>query len=664
MQKLVAGVLLLLLAFPVFAGGTGDTTKPQVMPEAKQEALKAPGKYKEAPALAEMVKAGKLPPVEQGRPQNPLVVKTVEKVGKYGGDWRVGHASGDLTHFERYAGYEGLIRWSPGWLGIEPNLAERWTVNDAGNEFTFYLRKGVKWSDGQPWTADDIVFWYEGIILNKGLTPAIPAWMRQGNQPAVVSKVDDYTVKFTFAKPNGLFLFQLAEVDQSQAVGRYAKHFFGQFHPGYNSKENVDKLVKEAGVTDWVKLMAAKGGPPQTGDYWRHSEKPVLHGWKLALAPGEKGATDQAIFERNPYYWKVDPQGNQLPYLDRIVISLVADNQVLVLKVLNGEIDMMDQYIATATNKPVFYDNQQKGGYHFFETTPTLTNTAMIQFNLAHPDPVKQKIFRDKNFRIGLSYAIDRKEIIELAFGGQGQPHQGGPRPDSPFWHEKLAKEYTEYDLAKANEYLDKVLPRKDAQGFRLLPDGKRLVITFEVDKSRAEFAEIFELLPKYWAKVGVEAVVKATDRTLWEVRVRDGIEFDATIHRFGGGAGMTVLTDPRYYFPYSNNSLFARTWQLWYNNPAGTGSGFKPEEPPAPIKQAMELYDKIKVTPDFEKQRQMMMQILDIAADQFYAIGISTEPNSYGIVKNNFKNVPKSMPWSWVYPHPAPDNPSQFFKE
>ena len=158
---------------------------------------------------------------------------------------------------------------------------------------------------------------------------------------------------------------------------------------------------------------------------------------------------------------------------------------MLVLKVLNGEIDMMDQFIATAANKPVFYDNQAKGGYHFFETTAPPANRGDYPLNLNHSDAVKRDVFHNKDFRIGLSHAINRKEIIELVFGGEGEPHQAAPRPDSPFWHEKLAKQYTEFDVTKANEYLDKALPKKDAQGFRLLPDGKPLTITCEIAKTR-----------------------------------------------------------------------------------------------------------------------------------------------------------------------------------
>jgi peptide/nickel transport system substrate-binding protein len=660
MKKVLIAALMLSLALTAFAGGKPEVSK-EVAPAA--EPARPAGKYNEAPQLAELVKAGKLPPVDQRLPENPKVVKVVDSIGKYGGIWHIGNVGANTTHYERYAGYEGLIRWTPDWSGYEPNLAERYEINEAGNEFTFYLRKGVRWSDGEPWNADDLMFWYEGIILNKELTPSVPSWLHQGKDVVKLTKIDDSTVKFTFPKPNGLFMFQLAEVNSVESICWYAPQYFGQFHPGYNSKENVDKLVKEAGVSNWLELMGAKGGPG--GDYWRNSEKPVLHAWKMKLAPGEAGATDRAVWERNPYYWKVDEKGNQLPYMDGIELVIVNEIQVLVLKALNGEIDMMDYFIGVPENKPVFFDNMKKGNYHFFTTTPTLTNTAMLQLNLNHRDPVKRKLFQNKDFRIGLSYAINRKEIIELIYGGEGRPHQGAPRPESPYYNERLATQYTEYDVAKANEYLDKVASKKDAEGYRLGPDGKRISVTFEVDKDR-EYFDILELLPSYWKAVGVEVNVRPMDRSLWEVRVRGtgGIEYDATIHKFGGGAGLTPLTDPRYFFAFDANSLYAKAWALWYFNRSGTGYSFEPEEPPEAMKRQMELYDQIKVTSDFEKQKALMKQLLDIGADNFWVMGTSTEPNQFGIVKNNFKNVPETMPWSWAYPHPAPSNPCQFYFE
>jgi peptide/nickel transport system substrate-binding protein len=219
------------------------------------------------------------------------------------------------------------------------------------------------------------------------------------------------------------------------------------------------------------------------------------------------------------------------------------------------------------------------------------------------------------------------------------------------------------YDTKLAGEYLDKAgLNRKDAEGFRLGPDGKRFVFTFEIDSGRSEFIDMSQLLQGYLKAVGIDAQVRTMDRSLWEVRVRQNAEFDATIHRFGGGIGQAALLDPRYYLPFSGNSFFAPAWQTWYNNPSGTGSRYKPEEPPEQVKQALRLYDQVNATGDLKKQVELMQQILAIAADQFYAIGITTGAEGYGIVRNNFRNVPLRMPWSWDYAHPAPENPSQFF--
>ena len=410
-----------------------------------------------------------------------------------------------------------------------------------------------------------------------------------------------------------------------------------------------------------MQLFTGKGGTDDENAFYQNKDMPVLHAWHFFNTPLGEGSGMQAIAERNPYYWKVDPEGNQLPYLDRIVFTLTSDAEVTLLQALNGEVDLMDQVICTAANKPVLYQNQEKGGYHFFTTTPTLTNTAMIQLNMNHPDPVKREVFQNKNFRIGLSHAINRQEIIDIVFAGQGEPHQGAPRPDANVYHEKLSKQYTEYDPDLANEYLNKAgYTERDSEGYRLGPDGKRISMVFEIDAVRLTFIDMLELIPGYWKKVGIEAVSKTMDRNLWSQRVRNGYEFDATIHRFGGGSSITSLTDPRYYFPLNNNSMYAKKWAAWYMNPDAEMA----EEPPAETKKQMELYDQLLITSDPEGQKALMKEILDIAADQFYAIGISTEPNNYGIVTNNFKNVPESMPWSWDYPHPAPDNPFQFFKE
>ncbi|MDL2228627.1 ABC transporter substrate-binding protein [Treponema sp. OttesenSCG-928-L16] len=655
MKKILTTCCLLALAVSLYAGGGNEAGGTAPVGGAVSASA-----TKEAPQLAQLVKEGKLPPLAERLPKNPKVLTPYETIGQYGGDWRVAQVGGHLAHITRYQGYENLVRWTTGWGGIEPNVAESYTVSPDSREYTFKLREGMKWSDGAPFSADDIMFWYEDILLNDKLLPQrIPIFMQDG-KPVKLTKIDQYTVKFTFERSNGLFLQQLAQTGNIAA--QYSpKHYYSQFHNKYNP--NADAQAKQAGYADWAAMFIAKGGTGEPSDaYYQNSDMPVLEAWKFSIAPGA-GSASRAIAERNPYYWKVDTEGNQLPYMDRIVYDLLQDVEVLILKILNGEIDWMDQYFALPGNKAVIYENQQKGGYHLFSTTSTEPNAAIIQFNLNHPDPDMRAMFRNKDFRIGVSHAINRQEIINIVYAGQGTPAQAAPMPGTEFYNERLAKQYTEYDVAKANAALDRAgYTRRDSAGYRLTPNGKRVAFTFELDVGRTEFVEMVQLLQNYLKVVGVDAQIRTMDRSLWEIRVRTNWEFDATIHRFGGGVGQAVILDPRYYFPFNGNSVYAPAWQVWYNNPTGLGARMKPEEPPEQVKKSMELYNQIKATGDTAQQVKLMQQILDIAADQFYTVGILWAGEGYGIVKNNFRNAPPTMPWSWEYPHPAPENPPTFF--
>ena len=616
--------------------------------------------YQEAPALAELVSDGDLPPVAERLPSSPMEVPVLNDIGTYGGDLNVTLVGGGgLSHMFRYHSYEPLVRWTPDWEGVIPNFASSWDVNDEATEFTFHLREGMKWSDGESFTADDIMFWYQDVLMNEELTPSVPAWLVAGDEPVVVDKVDNYTVTFTFAAPQGLFLQNLASAGNDDML-RYPKHYLMRFHSTYN-QDNLDALIREAGAADWVSLFQQRGGTEDENTFFRISEIPVISAWQFSVAPGE--GTSRAIADRNPYYWKVDVEGNQLPYLDRVVYDLVENEEVALLKTLSGEVSMQDQYIATLTNKPVIFDNQEVGDYHLFTTTQTAPNAAVIQLNLTHPNPVKREIFQNKEFRIGLSEAIDRQEIIDLVYLGQGQPHQAAPRPESELFNEELATQYTEYSTESANRHLDAAgYTERDSEGFRLGPDGNRISFALELDAARTEFVDMAPLLQEYWREVGIDVQVRTMDRSLWEVRVRDNGEFDATMHRFGGGVGQVILLDPRYYFPLDGNSVYAQAWQIWYNNPTGAGATVKPEEPPTAVKEQMALYDQLKNTADTDEQMRLMQQILDMAVDQFYVIGITTEPESYGVVKNNLMNVPETMPSSYVYPHPGPTNPEQYY--
>lgn len=606
----------------------------------------------EAPMLRQLVDAGELPPLSERLPKSPMIVEVVESIGQYGAEWRGATAEVNANFYIRNGGYQQLVRWTPKWDGVIPNLAESYEANADSTEFTFHLREGIRFSDGAPLTADDIMFWYEDMLMNEEYTPTIPKDWTSGGDPVVVEKIDQFTVKFIFTTPYGLFIKQLATTNGDRTC-HYPKHYLSQFHPKYNP--DVQKLVDEAGLENWAALLGQKVEPHF------NAELPVIRPWTFREALGE--TTSRVYLDRNPYFWKVDAEGNQLPYLDRFVVDISADVEILVLKALNGELDFQERFISAPRNKAALFDNMEQGKYHFFDLTPTTVNEMIIQLNLTCSDPVKREIFNNRDFRVGLSHAINRQEIIDLVHVGQGEAWQAAPRPESRFHHERLAKQYTEYDVDLANEYLDKTgWTERDSAGFRIGPDGKRLSILMEIDQARSTYVDALELIKRHWEAVGVEMILHTMERSLWEVRCRGATsDFEASAHRFGGGSGDAVILDPRYWLPTDNgSSMYGKAWAFWYN-------GVNPdvaEEPPAEIRRAFDLYDEILVTADDEKQFELMNQILDIAAEQFYAIGTVLEPNAFGVVTDRMRNVPSIIPNSWIYPTPGPYNPEQFWVE
>ncbi|MDP9352555.1 MAG: ABC transporter substrate-binding protein, partial [Chloroflexota bacterium] len=268
-------------------------------------------------------------------------------------------------------------------------------------------------------------------------------------------------------------------------------------------------------------------------------------------------------------------------------------------------------------------------------------------------------VFNDKNFRIGLSHAINRQEIIDAAYQSQGEPYQGAPRPESPFFNEKLAKQYTEYDVALANQFLDKVLPKKNGAGMRLGPDGKPFV--FQVETAAAPTASqegaALELMQGYFKAVGIDMRVKSLERSLFYER-KDGNQPDATT--WSGDGGLDVILEPRWYFPFSTESNYAIPWAIWFNDPKADGA----IEPAAPAKKQMELYRQLMNSADTEERTDLMKQILQISQEEFWVMGLALPTEGYGIVKNNFHNVPEEMVSAYLSLTPAQTNPSQYWIE
>lgn len=307
-------------------------------------------RYQQAPVLD----GQELPPVADRLPQNPMVVAPLESIGRYGGLWRTGMVGGaDAAWLEKIVGNDNLVRWTAEWDEIIPNVAESFEMSDDARRCTFTLRAGHRWSDGEPYTTEDVRFYAEAVYRNPELTLGL------GINPWTVEIIDEQTFTIVFENPEGLFLQNLASPNGTSWT-RYPAHYLKQFHVDYNT-ENLDQFIEENGAQDWVELFQMKGGQvlgTPVNAQWTNPELPRLHAWKIETAYGEG---TQVTFSRNPYYFKVDPEGNQLPYIDDVRFDIFQNNEVLLLRATSGEIDFHARHINTNTNKPVLAENREAG---------------------------------------------------------------------------------------------------------------------------------------------------------------------------------------------------------------------------------------------------------------------------------------------------------------
>lgn len=607
---------------------------------------------REAPELAGRVKSGALPRLEQRLPARPLAVEPVYEPGRYGGVWNTTLLGpSDVAWLNRTIGYDNLVRWSLDWTSIVPNVAESFEINDGGAEYVFRLREGMKWSDGEPFTAADIMFFYEDVLLDQRLTPSMPDWLTAGQENVHIEARNKYTVVFSFAEPNAFFLPTLA-TPNGNAFTVHPRHYFAKYHEAHNT--DIDQLVKENDASDWVELFTLNGGGIG-GSRWQNADMPSLHAWVLT---GSLGDEQRLIAERNPYYWKTDPNGRQLPFIDQVAYDIANSEDAILLKASNGELDMHMRHINSLQNKPVLARNRELGTYRFFDTVPAEMNVCVISLNLTHKNPLLREIFQNRDFRIGLSHAINRSELIKTVYQGQGEPWQGAPRPESKYFDEQLAKQYTNYDTDTANDHLDRSgMVERTSDGIRLGPTGEPIAFTIEFFTGLfPDWPDALELIRQYWRAVGIDLRLKSEDRSLWAERLAAN-EHDATVFTGVGGWSSELLLNPAYYFPYGGNSYFAPSWVSW--NASGGSDGEAPSE--AAIRQ-MSLYDEMRRTPAAAEQDELMTEILRIARDEFYVIGISLTPPGYGIARTDFRNVVDPMPDAWLYPSPAATYPEQYF--
>jgi peptide/nickel transport system substrate-binding protein len=624
-----------------------------------------PSEFGEAPMLKEMVDAGSLPPVAERLPvrEDLLVIKPVHEIGKYGGTWRRGFTGpGDGQNGHRVAGGDRFVFWDADeFPKVVPNLAKGWEISEDGTQITLFLREGVKWSDGQPFTANDAMFWYEHMYQNTELVPVRSAFFNL-DEGAKLEMVDDYTLKFSFPFANSLFLEVLGSsvnvfgghaIMGNTAMGGYAPaHYMQQFHPDFVDQAALDELVAKEGFDNWVNLFKDKN------TWQRNPELPTLTPWKTV----NPITTDNWVLERNPYYYGVDTEGNQLPYIDRISMTLAENLEVLNLRAIAGEFDYQSRHISLA-NLPVLLENAEKGNYTIHLDPAQHGADAGLQVNLSYEaDAEIAKLLHTTDFRRALSLAINRNKINEIIFLGIGKPGSAVVAESSPF---NPGPEYRELwaptagDFEQANQMLDALgLTNKDAEGYRLRSDnGERIIIEIPSIPAFIQFTQIGEMIKEDWAQIGIFANVVEQERTLVEQR-RAANELQIFFWQNDG-------TDELYLYPYhalpvADTSGTGPAIGNWYAS--GGTAGIEPTDPK--VKEVLDLFSQgLKGTP--EERIALGKQIWSIITDEVWTIGTVGQSGAFmgvRIVKNNMGNIPSRQFNIQAGQTPNISRPSTFF--
>jgi peptide/nickel transport system substrate-binding protein len=630
------------------------TAAPPVQPTEPPAAPAQPEpKYKQSPLFDEDVAADRLPPVEERLPKEPLVVEGVDGVGQYGGVWRRGFTGpADYNNYVRVV-FDALVRFSPDGSKVVPKVAKGWENSADFKVWTVFLREGAKWSDGQPLTADDILFWYNDVLLNKDITPSLPKWMRNADgSVAKVEKDGDYAVKFTYNEPNTLFLYELANKDGGDRTFApfLPAHYLKQFHPAYASQADIDKMVADAQFKTWVELFASKNAP------FENPQRPTMAAW----VPVTRISDQVFTLKRNPYYIGVDTAGNQLPYIDEVRFTFFADIQALNLAAIAGELDQQDRHI-NLMNYPVLKENEQAGKYKIITWPDFGGSDAVVMFNQTYQkDADLGNLMRNRDFRIAMSYATDRKQIQELAFLGLGEPRNAVAAPWHPYYPgDEVAYKYTEFKPDEANKMLDAIgLDKKNADGYRLYPGTTKPVqIEISVVPAFGPWPDVAQLVAKNWEAVGIQTIVQVRERAL-HFQMRDSNDIQTEIWNEDTG-GFPFTGAPKYDPRTSPGLSLAPLVRQWY----ATG-GKEGMEPTPEMAKIVELIDRAKtVGPD--EQIAIAKELYTLWVDQQYevsTIGLSPMVQGVAVVNNNLMNVPLQLGNDWPLRTPGNALPETWY--
>jgi peptide/nickel transport system substrate-binding protein len=615
----VVGTATEVAGVPATAAPTAPTAAP------------VPG-FSEAPMLAALVQEGKLPPVAERLPETPFLSRS-ETVGKYGGTMRRGMSGPSDWRGPQKVGRQEFTLYTPD-VALVPALAESWELSEDATTWTWHLRRGARWSDGTPLTTEAAKYYWDYELANDTVRvlemPLKRATALQTGAKATYPTAeypDEYTLVIRFAHPNPLCAHRLAPYSPL-APG----HYLQQFHPDFVEQSKLDEMAKAKGYDTWDKLYN------DMSCWWWNVDLPGYYVW----VPKNTVKEELFVMERNPYYWGVDQEGQQLPYIDQVLHRSHETPDVFNMWILNGEIDFQTRNVDIG-NYTLFKEGEQAGDY----TVATCVGTKHRAFlpNHTAKEPRLREFLQDRNVRIAMSYAVNREEMNELTYDGAGTPRQYSPLEQSPNYYPKLSNAYVEYDLAKANHLLDEAgYATRDAEGYRLYKDGsgERIsIIMLSIDPPGTPVEDSGQMFCKYLADVGVSCTFKYVERSLWEEWIAAN-NWEAAWPRWNDRTLLPILS-PFIFINTQYDHAWGQAWCLWKKN-ASDPNG---EEPPADhwVRRIWSIYDQITVEPDEAKQNELFTQILDIWHDELPMIGCLGQLPEIVIVHNGLGNFRDGYP-------------------
>lgn len=654
MKKFALSLALsLMIALVLTACGPSAPAEPAPAAEEAQPAAPssdapaaATGQYNEAPQLAAKVAAGELPPVDERLPQEPLVVTPRNEVGQYGGEQRGAAFGPQIGQLDTEAlRMQSLLFIEPDLQTLTPNILKAYESSDDYKTWTLHLRAGMKWSDGAPFTADDFMFWYEDILLNTEITPAIPVVYISGGEPMTMTKIDDVTIQVDFAEPNPNFDLTMSKSHANDRM--YApKHYLQQWHITYN--DAAADLAKSENFETWVLAFQFHDTHTQAQ---QDTNLPDVTPWVLTSID-ELG---NKYFDRNPYYWAVDTAGNQLPYIDRQVAVQVKDAEVRTLKFISRELDNAGENPLPVKDYPLYVENEETGDYKVYLFDNSRGNDVGISFNQTHKDPALKEIFTDVRFRQALSLAIDRNQINEILYFGRAVVRQATIPDSVSFYEDWMGEHFAAFDLDQANALLDEMgLEWDAAQEVRLRADGQPLEIVLEC---WTEFCPHSEMVAEMWTDgVGVKTSMTQIERSLWLER-NQANEQDVYAHPYDAIAEPNLRAANCSRLRPLDTSSYAPLWRTWYNTDGAQG-----EEPSDVNKQIMALCDQYAAAlPGSDEYMSIGKEMATIYTEQLYSLGVSVAPRVI-IISNRLGNTPTEGMFAGDYSFWVPYRGDQWY--